>query len=197
MEDKRVRKTKQSLKQAMLRRLAHQPLEQITVKELCELSDVSRITFYAHYTDKYALMDDICADLVEAARRDFHALQVRVNPYGRAVDNFCCLLDCILNLYIANDKLFWHTVCGDSPYLNALFDRYLQRYVVHRIRRESHALAFCYPPEQTAAVLIHALWGFFREGCRAGQSIGQIRPQARALLRGLLSAGVLMGRGER
>ena len=81
--------------------------------------------------------------------------------------------------------------------LNALFDRYLQRYVVHRIRKESHALAFCYPPEQTAAVLIHALWGFFREGRRAGQSIGQIRPQARALLRGLLSAGVLMGRGER
>lgn len=192
MEDKRVRKTKQSLKQAMLRKLEHQPLEQITVKELCELSEISRITFYAHYTDKYELMDDICVDLVEAARRDFHALQVRTNPFGSPADNFCCLLDCILNVYVANSKLFWHTVCGDSPYLNALFDRYLQRYVVQRIQKESHALRFCYPAEQTAGVLIHAVWGFFREGRRAGQSIEQIRPQARALLRSLLCAGVLV-----
>ena len=33
------------------------PFEKITVTELCRAADVSRITFYTYYDDKYALAD--------------------------------------------------------------------------------------------------------------------------------------------
>lgn len=191
MEDKRVRKTKQHLKQTALQMLEHRTFEQLTVKDLCAESDTSRITFYTHYADKYDLMDDVCADLVEIARRDYHRLQLINNEAGDAVLNFCNLFNCILNLFVEFYGLFQHTVVGDSPYLNALFDRYLLKFVKYRIQKDQPALHFKYPPEQTAGVLIHALWGFLREGRRSKQSIETIRTQALQLLQNLLRSNVL------
>ena len=39
--------------------------EQISITELCKRAEISRITFYAHYSDKYALADDIFSDMLQ------------------------------------------------------------------------------------------------------------------------------------
>ena len=77
-EDKRILKTKKNLKDTFIRMLSVKSFEQITVKELCEISSTSRITFYTHYSDKYDLMDDISEDMIKMAQVEYQDLQKRI-----------------------------------------------------------------------------------------------------------------------
>lgn len=63
-EDRRVRYTKMVLKEGLLKLLKKKPISHISVKELCELADVNRATFYAHYADPQALLGAIEDELV-------------------------------------------------------------------------------------------------------------------------------------
>ena len=53
--DARKRYTQMILKQSFLKLLKEKPVNKITVKELCELSQINRATFYTHYSDCFAL----------------------------------------------------------------------------------------------------------------------------------------------
>ena len=64
--DARKRYTQMILKQSFLKLLKEKPVNKITVKELCELSQINRATFYTHYSDCFALLESIEEDLLEA-----------------------------------------------------------------------------------------------------------------------------------
>ncbi len=55
----RVRMTKQMMRQAFTQLLLEKPIQNITVRELCEKAQVNRGTFYLHYKDIYDLMASI------------------------------------------------------------------------------------------------------------------------------------------
>lgn len=57
--DRRCRKTKSAICGALLELICEKPLEQVTVSELARAADVNRKTFYNHYTDVHAVMDEI------------------------------------------------------------------------------------------------------------------------------------------
>lgn len=57
--DARVRYTKKVLKDALLQCMRSKPLKEITVKEVCEMAELNRATFYAHYHDCYDLLEQI------------------------------------------------------------------------------------------------------------------------------------------
>ena len=57
LEDLRVRRTHKLLWEALMTELAQRSFEEITVKEICERAMVHRSTFYKHYEDKYALLE--------------------------------------------------------------------------------------------------------------------------------------------
>ena len=82
MEDKRILKTKRSLKKAMTEMLDREDFEHISITELCRRAEVSRITFYSHYSDKYALLDDIFNDLLAVGTEDYYRRQKENNPAG-------------------------------------------------------------------------------------------------------------------
>lgn len=63
--DARVRYTQQALKSALLRLLENKPINKITVKEVCGLAELNRATFYTHYSDCYALLEQIENDLID------------------------------------------------------------------------------------------------------------------------------------
>lgn len=46
------------MKAALLELMREKPFEKITVKGICERAGVNRGTFYAHYTDIYAMVED-------------------------------------------------------------------------------------------------------------------------------------------
>ena len=52
MEDKRIRKTKKTLKTTLIKMLKEETFDQVSITELCKNADISRITFYSHYSDK-------------------------------------------------------------------------------------------------------------------------------------------------
>lgn len=56
-EDLRVRRTHKLLWEALMAEMSSRPFEQITVRDICEQAMVHRTTFYKHYEDKYALLE--------------------------------------------------------------------------------------------------------------------------------------------
>ena len=63
--DARKRYTQMILKQSFLKLLKEKPVNKITVKELCELSQINRATFYTHYSDCFALLESIENELID------------------------------------------------------------------------------------------------------------------------------------
>lgn len=55
--DRRTRKTRKAICDAFASLLAEKELHKITVKEIIDIADVSRVTFYNHYLDVYDLHD--------------------------------------------------------------------------------------------------------------------------------------------
>lgn len=58
-ENRRVRMTKRLLQDALMELLEEQPLEKITVTQVCQKADVNRSTFYAYYPDVGALLAEL------------------------------------------------------------------------------------------------------------------------------------------
>jgi len=67
--DRRVRKTRRALREAMQNLMAEKGYEQVTVEELTERADIGRTTFYLHYGAKQDLLleqfDELLDQLVE------------------------------------------------------------------------------------------------------------------------------------
>lgn len=63
--DRRVRYTKMVIRDALVELMETQHISQISIKSLCELADVNRSTFYAHYTDQYDLLRQVEQEVLE------------------------------------------------------------------------------------------------------------------------------------
>lgn len=57
--DRRVKRTKKQLCDALAALMKQKPLKSITVRELTELADLNRGTFYLHFKDVYDLAEQI------------------------------------------------------------------------------------------------------------------------------------------
>ena len=58
-EDRRVRRTRKILTQALTELLQQKQVNEITVKELTDLADMNRGTFYLYYKDIYDMLEKI------------------------------------------------------------------------------------------------------------------------------------------
>lgn len=64
--DARVRYTKKVIRENFLKLIKEVPLNKITVKKICELSEINRATFYKYYSDPFDLMKHIEDELIAA-----------------------------------------------------------------------------------------------------------------------------------
>ena len=64
-EDRRVRKTRKLLKNALVERLQTAELTNISVKELCSDADINRSTFYLHYSNVFDLRNSIENEIID------------------------------------------------------------------------------------------------------------------------------------
>jgi AcrR family transcriptional regulator len=79
VEDRRIRRTRRTLHDALLSLVLDKGYEQITVQDILDRADVGRSTFYAHYRDKDALLFSSFEDLREQ-------LETELGPPGAAAD---------------------------------------------------------------------------------------------------------------
>ena len=68
--DRRVKYTKQVIRSSLYEMLRTIPIEQVTVKALCEKAEINRATFYSHYETLSALL----AEIEEEESRELFAM---------------------------------------------------------------------------------------------------------------------------
>ena len=171
--------------------LSDKPFERMTVKDICECSQTSRMTFYTHYADKFELADEIFRDMADDASDYYHELQRENNPSGDSIQSYCNMLDCMLNLYITHEQFLRHATPTENPYLNYAFSRYIRIYVEHRIERESKALVPKYSYNKITSFMTGGMWAFIEAGVAEKNDFAQIRAEVTTLLRELMENEIL------
>lgn len=67
--DPRVRRTRQLLKQAFTELMTEKSFEAITIQDIADRATVNRVTFYAHFQDKYALLEHTIRTMIKERLR--------------------------------------------------------------------------------------------------------------------------------
>ena len=191
MEDKRIIKTKRSLKKAMTEMLDKKDFEHITITELCREADISRITFYTHYSDKYALLDEIFDDMLQIGTEDYRRRQAEKNPAKKLAAGYVNMLEAILELYYDRFDFFRHTNPEENPYLaSRLYSIILETVEMHTLHVKKR-LHLKYSPKKIAGFVCFGMLGFVNESHKEKTPLEEIKRQARELLTDLLRSGVL------
>ena len=191
MEDRRITKTKRSLKAALTDMLAKEDFEHISITELCRRAEVSRITFYSHYSDKYALLDDIFNDLLAVGTEDYYRRQKENNPGGKLTAGYVNMLDSILKVYYDRFDFFRHTDPEKNPYLaSRMYSIILETVEMHTLHLKKR-IKLKYSPKKIAGFVCFGMFGFVNEAHNEKTPLEQIRREARELLTDLLRSGIL------
>ena len=66
--DARVRYTKMRIRKAFLECIERKSLNKITVKEICDIAEINRATFYTHYHDPFDLLDKLEEETLQGLR---------------------------------------------------------------------------------------------------------------------------------
>ena len=74
MENQRIRITKTMLKTGLLKLLKEKPLSQISVFELCAVSQINRTTFYKYYGNQADILNEIEADFMRQLDEDLKSI---------------------------------------------------------------------------------------------------------------------------
>jgi AcrR family transcriptional regulator len=101
--DPRVKRTRQLLEQAFVEAINEKGFQAITVQDITERAGVNRATFYAHFADKFALLD-------------YSIQQWFVQEIDKRMLNACHFsMDNLRNLVIAVCEFIKHTNAHCKP----------------------------------------------------------------------------------
>lgn len=192
MEDRRIRKTKKNLKSTFIAMLEDMTFEKITVTDICKRSDTSRITFYTHYADKYALVDDIFTDMLNIGNEKYHARQEKNNPEYMAVKSYNNILLSILDIFYEYPEFFKYTSPETNPYLAFTFYNMVLKTIEMHTIKEAAIHNLKYTPKQITGFLCYGLAGFINESHEENIPTEEICKQASRLLTGMLSCDLLV-----
>ncbi len=136
-EDRRVRKTKRQLREALTTLLLTKKFSEITVREISELADVNRGTFYTHYRDTMDLLRQL-EDSFLARLREID-VPVRRQDWESAAYTY---LEEVLTLCRDNADIYRALVCNSSDpeferqFVATLREQFLRGFVSHVCRTE-------------------------------------------------------------
>ena len=89
-EDRRVAMTRRMLKDALIELLKQKDIYHVSIRELCELADVNRTTFYKYYGSQFDLLSDMEKDML-----DFLSKTIAEHPLdvGKIIEISCEYLE--------------------------------------------------------------------------------------------------------
>jgi len=67
--DPRIKRTRQLLQQALWELMQEKSFQAITVQDIAERATINRVTFYAHFEDKYALLEFSVREIIHQRLR--------------------------------------------------------------------------------------------------------------------------------
>jgi AcrR family transcriptional regulator len=86
--DRRVRKTKKLLLHSLTTLMSQKKINKITVKELTDLADVNRGTFYLYYKDIFDMVEQVETELFESFSRAYEEFVSNSKSYQGALSFF-------------------------------------------------------------------------------------------------------------
>ncbi len=107
--DRRVKRTKKALREALLTLLENKPINQISVTELTNLADVNRATFYFYYTDLLDMLQQIQNESYQAFEEIINESTSSITTidgfteYCERLLNFCKEHESLVRFIINND----------------------------------------------------------------------------------------------
>jgi len=115
--DRRVRKTRMQLRAGLTQLMRQKPIKDITVRELAQLVDINRCTFYLHYRDIYDMVEQVEQEVFE----EFETLVPAHPPRELQNQPLPMLLD-LYNFFSANADLCAAFLSGngDMAFVNKL-----------------------------------------------------------------------------
>ena len=146
--DLRVRRTHKLLWEALMAELSERAFEEITVTDICERAMVHRTTFYKHYEDKYALLEQGLHQMFDALVADEEHLPPSAFSIEHPPPYFIRLFE-----HAAQQQQFYRLmVCGDGI---GRFQKLVKDYIAEVAAANAGAL---HPASQhlTVPVAIHA-----------------------------------------
>ncbi|ELK47780.1 TetR-like C-terminal domain-containing protein [Halobacillus sp. ACCC02827] len=106
--DRRKKYTRKVLKESLIILLAEKKIADITVKEICEIADINRSTFYTHYTDHYDLLHKIEAEITEDMKQYLQNYSYEKEEESQQ------MTEKILEYIIDNKRMFQTLLTSDS-----------------------------------------------------------------------------------
>lgn len=99
-QDRRIRRTQKLLKDSLITLMEQKEFKNISVKDITDLADLNRGTFYLHYTDTYQLLQQMENEVLD----DF---QEMINCYGHSVkqDTMLPVLNPVLRYIEENTQI--------------------------------------------------------------------------------------------
>lgn len=116
--DRRIRKTKKTLLQALTKLMAEKKINNITIKELTDLADVNRSTFYLYYKDIFDMVEKIEAELINDFSEAYDQFSKKATTYDDLFSFFIYLFDFVQT----NAEMFRIFLCngGDFTFIEKL-----------------------------------------------------------------------------
>ena len=192
IEDKRIKKTKRNLRDTLISLLKEKPFEQITVTEICKEAETSRITFYAHYNDKYDLIDDVYNEMMKLVIEKYWEIERANNSEGDPIESFCNLLESILLVCEKNFELFMLVTSKENPYLFFSLYQYLMKHIEMSIIINERYLTPKYRINDISAFICSGMSSFVSGQYRAKIPLEKVRANARSLLKDIMKKEIFM-----
>ena len=146
--DRRVKRTKKALYDALLVLLKDKTINEITVTELTTLADVNRATFYFYYTDLIDMLQQIQNEAFEAFKNVIQKTTISVSTiegfteYAENLFDFCTKHETLVRFVVKNDtnnqvyKQIQNLMINNIPNSKDTFDkgnpaRYATSYILN------------------------------------------------------------------
>lgn len=150
--DLRVRRTHKLLWEALMAELSERSFEQITVRDICERAMVHRTTFYKHYEDKYALLE-------QGMRQMYDVLLANVETPVPSVNDPHTVLVRIF-VHVAEHQQFYKHMLSE----NGQFQKLIKEYITESMKVKVSTL----PSVEQAPVVLPAIQSQFFAGAFIG-----------------------------
>lgn len=76
-QDRRVKRTKMMMQDALMELMDEKPFSEITAKDVTARADLNRATFYLHYANVFALLDEMENEVVEKFAQMLEQAEIR------------------------------------------------------------------------------------------------------------------------
>lgn len=137
--DRRIKRTKQSLKDALISLIEEKELASISITDIVNKSDVNRSTFYTHFRDKDELLNCIINDLLEGMIQCMSDDSILTPPEKKQLSG-ACPTALQLFTYIENHSTYFKTLLNHQklPQFMIHFSDAMYRFYLKEIKSQTN-----------------------------------------------------------